>query len=504
MKSIICIVQFILVLIFISCSSTNLEPTTKRVIVAGKVINPDPLVNKINLSINRIGIGNEQISPTLDEKGNFKIIFESYTPLDAWLRYKTSFLIVTHPGDSIYLEFDGSEKEREIVLETLTFSGDASQINTKAATFQKMLTQNRSIEYFKKNEKAIKIYSGIDYKNYRDSVKNVENNLLKGFILKYNPDNELLNWARIYLDVEYYKDLVSYPQIHRITNNLNYQDIHIPISYYDCLKNHFKINDSILISSYALSSFVNMYPVYLQEKIKHENIQLFNSPGYFKEHPEAMDSLRFYSTIKYIEDSLLKQMVLTEILYQSLEQSNPRIFTKYKSKISGIVTEPYLRQPLFDLYNQTIKNIKDPKQASNAILKKLNGAVSGNDIKKIIENNKGKVIYLDCWATWCGPCISEFKNAKTLMKDYKADQLAFIFICLDSEEKNWKATLSNHSLGGQHYFLNKDQSSEFRNIFNIEGVPHYILFDKKGNIANNQAQSPGFIKDEIDQLLTKK
>lgn len=504
MKSFISILSVILVMLLCSCSSTNMKSSTKPVIIAGKVVNPDPLINKLKLSINKIGVGNEVISSTLDKDGNFKVIFESYIPLDAWLSYKTSFLVLTHPGDSIYLEFDGSEEARSITLESVSFSGDASKINTEAAAFQRILFSTKNLDYYLSNQNAMKIYNANDYKRYRDSIKNTEDNLLSKFLAEYNPVSELKIWAQTYINVEFYSDLIAYPQMHRLENNLTKQEWNVPISYYEFIKNHFQVNVSSLVSSNALSSFVNMYPVYLHERMRYDNSKLFNTSGYFKKHPEVMDSLRFYSTLDYIDDPLLEQMVLTEILYQSLETSNTKIFNRYKSKISEIITEPYLREPLFDLYNQTIKNFDNPKQASNTILKKLDGYNVEAEIKEIIAINDGKVIYMDCWATWCGPCIAEFQNSKELMKEYKTDQVAFIFICLDSEEKNWKATLSKHSLGGQHYFLTKDQSSEFRNAFNIRGVPHYILFDTNGNISQNQTNSPGFIKEKIDQLLTNK
>lgn len=503
MKSILSILSVILFLLFNSCSSADEKPLSKHVIISGKVLNPDPLLNKVKLSVNRIGVENEKISPNLDKDGNFKVIFESYTPLDTWLSYKTSFLVLTHPGDSIYLEFDGSNTERSAVLKSISFSGDAAKINTEAAAFQEILFASRSLDYYLSNQNVIKASNENDFKLYRDSIKKTEEKLLSEFISNYNPESEFRTWAQVYLNVEYVKDLVGYPQMHRLANNLSINEWNVPISYYNFIENNF-INKCTLGSSHALSSFVNMYPVYLHERMRYDNSKLFNTSGYFKKHPEVMDSLRFYSNLKYIDNPLLKQMVLTEILYQSLETSDPTLFNKYEPIISEIVTEPYLREPLFDLYNQTINNIENPKQASDAILKKLDGSYVEDEIKEIITFNKGKVIYMDCWATWCGPCIAEFHNSKELMKEYKPDQVAFVFICLDSEEKNWKATLSKHSLAGQHYFLTKDQSSEFRNAFNIRGVPHYILFDTIGNISQKQANAPGYIKDKIDQLLRQK
>jgi thiol-disulfide isomerase/thioredoxin len=498
------IIALLLSLFIVSCSSNKEVLFSKRVIIAGKVYNQDPMNYKIDFSINRVGFGQERISPTLDKDGEFKIIFESYVPLDVWLLDKMNFLILTHPGDSIYLEFDGSKEERTDILKTVKFSGDASRLNTEAAAFQSMYFASNFYMNYDLKRKSVEKLNEVKYRIFRDSIRIEEQNLFKKFILDYSPLDETKKWANTLLDVDYYKDLVAYPDFHRMANNLKRQDWGIPITYYDFLVDHFPFNDSVLISSYSLQSFVNFFPAYLLERLRDENKQLFNLKDYFKNHPTAMDSLRFYSVVRYTKDPLLKQMVLTEILQQNLEQSNTRMFTKYEREISELITQPYLKEPLFDIYLQTTNNLKNPIQASDAILNKLDGTSIETDIKKVISDNNGKVVYMDCWATWCGPCIAEMPNSKNLMKDYKHKNVTFIFICLDSEEKNWKATLSKYSIGGQHYFLTKNQSSEFRTAFNISGIPHYILFDKNGNISENGTQSPGFIKEKLDKLLMEK
>lgn len=498
------IIILVLLLIAASCTPNENELELKRVIIAGKVINPDPMKYKVDFYINRIGLGTESISPSLDNEGGFKIIFETYVPLDVWLLYKTNFLILTHPGDSIYLEFDGSFEERPEILKTLKYGGDNVKINTEAAAFQYRYFSSNCYKDFDLKTNAIKTFNEIEYKRFRDSLKSEEQNIFNKYISDLYPHSETKDWAKSFLSVEYLRDLISYPEIHRMVNNLKRQDWSVPLSYYDFMNYHLTISDSILICSYSLKSFVNSYPVYLLEIIRSENKELFDSNDYFRNHPGVLDSLVFFGALKYIKDPLLRQMVLTEFLCQNLDQSNINLFEKYESTISEVITEPYLKEPLFDRYLQTTNNLENPLQASDAILNKLNGTSIETDIRKIISDNKGKIIYMDCWATWCGPCIAEMPNSKKLMKNYKPEDVAFIFTCLDSEEKNWKATLSKLSIGGQHYFLTKNQSSDFRNAFNIKGIPHYILFDKHGIIFENGTQPPWNIKDKLDSLLKEK
>jgi thiol-disulfide isomerase/thioredoxin len=499
------VLYLIIILIAASCSTKHNELPMKKVTITGKIINLDPFIFTINSSINRIGIGQESISPLLDPDGSFKISFKSNIPTDVWLIYKMEFLILTHPGDSIHVEFDGSKDESMDILKTIKFSGDDSVLNNEAVAFQQLYFP--TIVFYSPPDKYLHVlrdYNEVQYKLFMDSIRTESAGLYNKFLKERNPSYEFRQWAKTLIDVDYYEKLITFPEFHRYANNLKSKDWDVPITYYDFLKNHFPFNNSILISGYALTSFVNTYQVFLNKKIRAENKSFFISLDTIKRYPEKLDSLMFFGTINYTDDPLLRQMALTEILHQELEQSETRMFEKYESKIENCILEPYLREPLFKLYHQALNRLENPKLASDAILNKLKGTSLKPIIDSIISVNKGKVIYMDCWATWCGPCIAEIPNSKRLMEEYKDKDAAFIFICLDSEERNWKSVLSKYSLGGQHFLLTKNQSSYFRNAFNIKGTPQYILFDKKGNIAENETLPPLFIKDKIDKLLTEK
>jgi thiol-disulfide isomerase/thioredoxin len=475
------------------------------VIIAGKVLNQDPRVFEIRFSLNHIGFDKESLSTSLKDDGSFNVTFNSNIPADVWLLYKMNFLILTHPGDSIYLEFDGSREERSDILKTVRFSGDASNLNNEAAAFQqKYYTRSKLYSYWDKRQQIVREYNEIQYKLFADSIRKENEGIYKQFLKDYNPSNEVRNWAKIFIDADYYRDLIAFPELHRMANNLKEVDWNVPITYYDFLKPLFPLNDSNLISGYSISSFVNAYPVFLSQIIRDENKQFFSSKDSILKHPDEADSLWFFGTIKYTNNPLLRQMVLTEILQQRLNQSEIRMFKKNENLIVTYITEPYLKEPLFNLYRQTLSRLTNPKLSSDAILGKLKGTSLKSEIDSIVSVNKGKVIYMDCWATWCGPCIAEMPNSKKLMEQYKGKKLAFVFICLESNEQNWKSIISKYSIGGQHILLTKNQSIDFRKAFGVNGVPHYILFDNQGNISENGTEPPLFIKEKIDKLLSEK
>lgn len=494
------ILYLFFVLALVSCSTGTNEQLPKKVIITGKVLNPDPDIFKVSFSVNRIGIGKERLSSKLAKDGSFKVSFESYVPTDVYL-IELNFLILTHPGDSIHVEFNGNKGSSVEIQKSIKFSGDNSTLNNEVALFQQLYYSCIFFTEQDKRQSVLKEYNEVQYKAFSDSIRGETSLLLKKFINENNPSDETKNWIETFLAADYYKGLIKYPILHQMVNHLNQRDLNLSTTYYDFMKDLFPIDNNSLICGSALTSFVNVYGIYVSEKIKNDNMIFFSSVDTIKKYPDKMDSLMFFGTIKYTNNPLLRQMALTELLNQQIDQSEMRMFKKYEQRIKSLITEPFLYKPLFKQYQQTLERLDNPKLASDVLIDKIHGTSLKSRIDSIVKINRDKVIYMDCWATWCGPCMVEMPNSKLLIDEYKTKNVAFVFICLDSEERNWKAVLSKYSLVGQHYFLSKEQSNDFRDIFGITGIPHYILFDRKGNIVKNRAESPLQIKDKIDKLL---
>jgi thiol-disulfide isomerase/thioredoxin len=68
---------------------------------------------------------------------------------------------------------------------------------------------------------------------------------------------------------------------------------------------------------------------------------------------------------------------------------------------------------------------------------------SGSELwKEIIGENRGKVIYIDCWGTWCGSCIAEFPYSRTMMEKYSNSDIEFIYLCFNSKKYKWEEIVS--------------------------------------------------------------
>lgn len=501
------ILILILITSLISCSRSekNDYQISQKVIITGKIDSINTKHLDVKLYINRLGHDQLEVYTKADSLGNFHASFETYTPTDVWLQYKTNILLLVHPGDSIYVRLNGKARRRPAILKTIEFSGDAAKINQDAAKFQLMYFSNTLYNNWDAKKKAIKEYNLDQYVIYLDSLKQKADDLYTNFVNEVNPDKEVQVWAKTYIEQDYYNALSWYPGDHLRANNLKRNEWSVPDSYYDSLLSRLPITQDMFISGYALSGFINRFHYhYSRGQIWNEeqNKQYKTPEGYLAAPAEIMDSLVVYGILKYTPDTLLRQMVLTEFFSQRFDKSELVVFEKYRSIVDKYIQEPFLIEPLIESYTQVKDRIENPKIASNAYLEKLENSSANQIFDSILNKNNGKVIYLDCWATWCGPCKAEMPRSKKLMEKMKNKDVAFVFLCIDSEEKLWKANLAELQIGGQHYYLNQEQSTDLRKIFEVRGIPHYFLINKEGVIVEKGSHlRPDGVNEKIEKLL---
>jgi thiol-disulfide isomerase/thioredoxin len=125
--------------------------------------------------------------------------------------------------------------------------------------------------------------------------------------------------------------------------------------------------------------------------------------------------------------------------------------------------------------------------------------------KTKLEDFKGKYVYIDVWATWCGPCRAEIPFLKKVEEKYHDKNIAFVSISIDKlkDLEKWKTMVKDKELGGVQVFADNDWNSQFVKDYKITGIPRFILIDPKGNILKADAERPSSpkLEVELDSLL---
>lgn len=127
-------------------------------------------------------------------------------------------------------------------------------------------------------------------------------------------------------------------------------------------------------------------------------------------------------------------------------------------------------------------------------------------VSKYIDKYEGKVIYVDFYATWCGPCREEIPYAKQLYKEFENKDVVFLNLCANSKKEDWENLKKQHNLEGENYLLTNEEFYLLSRIYDVKGFPTYLLIDKNGNVSDYNTLRPSDKKNlykKIDDLLNQ-
>lgn len=132
-------------------------------------------------------------------------------------------------------------------------------------------------------------------------------------------------------------------------------------------------------------------------------------------------------------------------------------------------------------------------------------AVKGSIVS--IKGLKGKVVVIDFWATWCGPCVAEMPKMKELYAKYRDQGVEFIGVSLDQPKEQGgldklKKFVKENEIGWPQYYQGKGWESEFSMSLGINSIPCVFIVDAEGKLYSVEAR--GKLEEMIPDLLKKK
>lgn len=142
----------------------------------------------------------------------------------------------------------------------------------------------------------------------------------------------------------------------------------------------------------------------------------------------------------------------------------------------------------------SLENLKEGALVQDFSFIDLEGNVTN------LSQFKDKIIYLDLWASWCGPCINTFRTKtpdfEKKLRDY--DDIVLMYISIDENQDPWKNYLDKNPMRGIHLFAGKGFEADIMKYFKVWGIPRYLIIGKDNKLISPNAPRPG---DEAFDVL---
>lgn len=124
-------------------------------------------------------------------------------------------------------------------------------------------------------------------------------------------------------------------------------------------------------------------------------------------------------------------------------------------------------------------NTEFSKEAlENKMISKENQSVT---FQEIIEQYKGKTVFIDVWASWCPDCVKGMPKVKALQKEHP--ELVYLFISMDKTYDAWLKGIEKYEVTGKHYLTTDGMKGVFGKSIALDWIPRYMIVDKTGKIA---------------------
>lgn len=240
--------------------------------------------------------------------------------------------------------------------------------------------------------------------------------------------------------------------------------------------------------------------------------------GFYEKHTEVMASISKngynkaqianMKTYFFIDKGFVSDIMFAQSKCERM-RSNQKPFSEIdKMEIEANINNEFIVEHLLQYSDAEQTKIDDTLEANKHktgyVINETPTTPADKLFDAIMSKYKGKVVFVDFWATWCGPCRSGMEKIKPLKEEMKDENIEFVYITNHTSPiGTWNMMIPD--IKGEHYRLSPDEWNYFATKFNISGIPHYVLVDKNGKVVNDKiyfASSNSELKRMFNEFLT--
>lgn len=474
----------------------------KTVTLNGQV---DAAVTRVVLDLDFLHLDDpamEKVVPV--HNGSFSVAFRTEGPeIIELTAEKRKFYLFTQPGANIEVQLSGTDYDSKVLA-----LGDLNSENGYFLAFQ---DEYQSFLDGKRMEGKVK-GAAIDLLelDLYDTRKKMQKGL-KEARKKKDLDADFAQFMEHHIDYLYGRWLLAYPIV-RANANAKSMDVKaLPRTIEQGLEAPASDQPLALLSPH-FREYVNYYVTYFNSK-----------DNGFKKYEDYNKNV--LAKAEKAENSLsgdVKTWYLANLCFNWCEKIAPGTMEELRGSVSeGKSGKKYnevleakcataleareAQAKAQEKSSKGDKNSKPPKDETYPIrLVDLNGEPVH------LSQYKGKVVYIDFWASWCGPCRRQFPYSKKLHADLEdrlgkkgMKDLVFLYVSIDKSEPAWKNAVEQFSLKGVQVRSAPQWPDGAAAYFKINGIPRYMIMNKEGKIVQSNAKRPSMegIADDLVNLL---
>lgn len=265
-------------------------------------------------------------------------------------------------------------------------------------------------------------------------------------------------------------------------------------SYYNFLK-EMPLNEQSALANSNISTFINRFEYMNPLDAAYSTYAHLSNEETFKALPVEEQQILLQMKLCETKDSIINSLCATPspLLWQVARIRNLRFTLSdvlkrrqdaevFLSRVEKTLTHPYLRATARNLMDELCPETRPASY-------QLPEGKATDIFRRIIAPHAGKVLFVDFWATTCGPCRGGIQATADLRKQYRNHpEFQFVYITSETEspEKSYTDYVEKHLKGEACYRLTDTEYKYMRQLFQFNGIPHYVVVEKDGSISTEE------------------
>ncbi len=459
-----------MVIMLFSCGQE--EIFNPKIIIAGKLANAD--TKEI-----RIYQQQEIATTAIADDGSFQVSFDAEEAENYYVRLgREGFNLFLSPGDSIFVDVDVKEFSDSFILSgdhaaesTYLFERDKYYQSSGMANMMELMGMEKDAYFAKKDEFFATLKSNLE------ALKNEEG---------INP--EFIKLEEAYIEFQPLLLDTQYPMYYAYVNKTSQDSVDFPKDEVKAKIASMDLDRVDLLKS-------SPYKGLIDRRINDEVSELMKQDTTLRGSSEGYEKARFMAMDNLLKNQAVKDQFLFDYIKSNLEYRGPVHVKSSYDKFMAENQSPKLQAKL-----EETKEKWDPIMPGQDVPDFNFVNIEGEPVK--LSDLKGNLVYVDIWATWCGPCIAEHPHWDKMKEEYKDKPISFLTVSIDDSKEPWEKMVKAKNMDGLQWFTENAWKSDIAQHFMVNAIPRFLLLDKDGKVLDPSADRPsGKIRETVDKYL---